>query len=393
MSLLQTPADASHPAIRPGRLDLGYLDGLRAIAALSVVFYHGLHTIWFDGSHTPPHWAAPLSFGNVVPAFLVLSGYCLMLPVVRGNGSLRGGAAAFFRKRARRLLPPYYAGLILSLALDFVLIGRKTGGLWDNTLPVTPRGIGLHLLLLHNFSVRDAHTINYALWSLCVEWWVYFLFPVLVLAWNRFGAGRTAAVSIAVSLLLWQASVYQFHHAFAFHYIAVFVLGMLACELTYSQRPQLQSLRERFPWRGAAWSAFAVLLLAISGKIRHFSSNHVLELLVGLVTFCLLVWMGTRPESLPKRALSHKFLVFLGTFAYSLYLVHAPLLAVIWQSVLVPLRVAPLPAFLLLELVGLPLIVAFAYGFHRVFERPFMSKSSPATEKQAEAAAIVNPAP
>ncbi len=42
---------------------------------------------------------------------------------------LRGGAAAFFKKRARRILPAYYLGLALSLLLDSFLIGKKTGDL------------------------------------------------------------------------------------------------------------------------------------------------------------------------------------------------------------------------------------------------------------------------
>lgn len=390
---IQAQISPSHSSSAAGRLNLGHLDGLRAVAALSVVLHHCLSTIWSDGSHPAPLWASLIFFGHAVPVFIVLSGFCLMLPVVRGDGSLRGGAAAFFKKRARRILPVYYVAISFSLLLDFFLLGKKTGGIWDNTLPVTWKSIGIHLLLLQNFSLREFSTINYALWSLSLEWWIYFLFPPLVWAWKRFGAGRTTAASVTASFVLWQVCIYKFHEAFSLHYIAMFVLGMLGCELAYSARPVARLFRDRCPWKAIAWTAAGLLLLASSGAVRQFSSDHVVELLVGLLTLCLLVTMSTRPDSLAKRALSYRPLIFLGSFAYSLYLVHAPLIAVIWQGGLHPLHLASVAAFLLLLLVGVPVIVAGAYLFHLAFERPFMSKPPPKTEKQAEVAAITNPAP
>jgi len=42
----------------------------------------------------------------------------------------------------------------------------KRQGIWDNTLPVTWKSIGVHLALLQNFSVHEFSTINYPLWSL-----------------------------------------------------------------------------------------------------------------------------------------------------------------------------------------------------------------------------------
>ena len=392
---LPTGLRLSHPPApaSPVRLNLGYLDGLRAVAAISVVLHHCLSTVWFDGTKPPPFWASLVFFGHAVPMFIVLSGFCLMLPVVRGDGSLRGGAAAFFKKRARRILPAYYFGLAFSLLLDFFLLGKKTGGIWDNTLPVTWKSVGLHLALLQNFSVREFSTINYALWSLSLEWWIYFLFPLLVWAWKRLGAAKTTVISVTASFAVWQACIYKFHEAFSLHYIAMFVLGMLGCELTYSARPAARLFRDRFPWNGVAWAAAGLLLLASSGAVKRFSSDHVVELLVGLLTVCLLVTMGTRQESLIKRVLSHKGWVFVGSFAYSLYLIHAPLIAAIWQCVLHPLHIASLSAFLLLIMLGVPLIIACAYLFHLAFERPFMSKPAPKTEKQAEAAAVFSPAP
>ena len=232
-----------------GRVHLGYLDGVRALAAVYVVLHHIWYTVWIQGTVTAPRWTDWLNYGRfAVDVFLMLSGFCLMLPIVRGDGELRGGAAAFFKKRARRILPPYYAALVFSLILIFLLIGKPTGGSWDVTLPVTWRDVIVHLLLLQDFSAYDLHKINHVFWSISLEWWIYFLFPGLVLAWKRFGAGITTTVSVVGAYILWWGFNREFHDTFSVNFIALFVLGMLGCELAHTRTPAIRALRDRLPW-------------------------------------------------------------------------------------------------------------------------------------------------
>ena len=67
--------------------------------------------------------------------------------------------------------------------------------------------------------------------------------------------------------------------------------------------------------------------------------------------------------------------MFVGGFSYSLYLMHAPLLQIVWQYMLQPLDLRPGVGLVALELVGIPLVVTAAYLFYRVFERPFVNAS------------------
>jgi len=104
--------------IRP-RVKLEFLDGLRGLAAFYVLLHH-----LYDPFGIPRALTYPLSilrFGHyAVGAFIVLSGYCLMLPIVRStDGKISGGTFHFFKRRAMRILPPYYAALILSLVWLF----------------------------------------------------------------------------------------------------------------------------------------------------------------------------------------------------------------------------------------------------------------------------------
>jgi peptidoglycan/LPS O-acetylase OafA/YrhL len=67
-------------------------------------------------------------------------------------------------------------------------------------------------------------------------------------------------------------------------------------------------------------------------------------------------------------------LVFAGTFAYSIYLIHAPILTFLFEYLLVPLKASTLQTFLLLSLAGFPTVMLASYIFFRFFEYPFLTK-------------------
>ena len=118
--MFETPTKIDTTAgVRP-RLRLDFLDGLRGLAALYVLLYHASLRAGVLAAAAPAQPVAKaisvlhfclLGYGHLaVAVFIVLSGYCLMLPVARTEGAvLPGGALAFIQRRARRILPPYYA--------------------------------------------------------------------------------------------------------------------------------------------------------------------------------------------------------------------------------------------------------------------------------------------
>src|SRR5262249_37919081 len=221
---------------------LSFLDGLRALAALQVVLGHAtLHVDW--GAAPPPlllraaMW--PISFAReAVALFIVLSGFCLMLPVVRQGGELQGGAWQFFKRRTRRILPPYYLALAISLILIWTIIGQKTNTHWDTSLPVDGKAIWTHLLLLQDVFQDTSARINHVMWSISVEWRIYFLFPLLVLCWRRAGAIVSTLATVAGSYLLIRFAHFEWLNTAAYgtclHFIGLFALGMLGAGVSYS---------------------------------------------------------------------------------------------------------------------------------------------------------------
>lgn len=91
-------ADKRVYAAPDGRLHLAAVDGLRALAALFVVAHHIHRTLWWPNSPPPGirPFVSPLLYGHyAVSVFIVISGFCLMLPVIRADGMLPGGVVRF----------------------------------------------------------------------------------------------------------------------------------------------------------------------------------------------------------------------------------------------------------------------------------------------------------
>ena len=387
---------SSLPVSTGKRVHLGFLDGTRALAALYVVLHHGWYTIWPAAMASSPLWTHFLGFGHVaVNVFIVLSGFSLMLPVVRGNGSLPGGTFAFFRRRAQRILPPYYFAMGFSLLLIWTLIGKPSGTHWDISLPVTAYTIAIHLLLLQDFFEQHIHKINHAFWSISLEWWIYFLFPPLVVAWKRFGAVATTLLTVALSLAICHI-LRRLGHDYTLQYVGLFTLGMMGSEIVHSRSEAMQKARAGLPWEIITGAAAMAALVVGNFDLPHLSEPAPKDTMIGLFAMLLLVMLALRPENRVTRFLSQKPLLFVGSFAYSIYLIHAPLLQVLWQYALRPLHLSPSLTFGLLTVAGTPLIVGVSYFFFRFCERPFMTRPgqpAPKTEREVEAAAVESPAP
>jgi peptidoglycan/LPS O-acetylase OafA/YrhL len=377
---IEAPAAAGARTIH-----LNFLDGLRGMAALYVMFHHAWLTVWsgyFPGAKAGAltGW---LAFGHVsVTVFIILSGFCLMLPVARGNGRIAGGSKRFIWKRARRILPPYYFALLLSCLLILTVIGKTTGTQWDITIPHSryewAKAIGTHVLLIQDFF--DAYTLNHALWSIPVEWQIYFFFPLLVLLWRRWpGPLITTAATLAVSA--WAQWWVPMHHPrmqqVNFHYLGLFAMGMLAATISFAHTGRLTVLQRPAPSHAIGWLgllAGATVIRIFCLKIEWVTSHWLtIDILTGIAVSCLLISASLHRTNPIRAFLSLRPIVWLGTFSYSLYLIHAPLLQVLWQYVIHPLGLTNGQTFVALAMSAVPIVGGCAWLFHLCFERPFMN--------------------
>ncbi len=301
----------------------------------------------------------------------------------------------FFARRARRILPPFYSALAVTLALIGLLIGQKTGTHWDTCIPVTASSVFANLVMLQDiWPLGSQGGVNYVFWSVAVEWKIYFLFPLLVLAWRRFGPAATIVSTAVVVCLLFAAMRGTFWEGLCIQYLLLFTLGMLAATWVYSPSGQFPARWQRFPW-GVIAAAGGLLLLLLSYHWRHFSHGwpvFIEDVLMGAVSFALLLAASDTRGGL-RRLLEWRPLVWVGTFSYSLYLIHAPLLQATWQYGLHPLHLSDMATFLVLALVGTPLIVGVSYLFFLGCERPFLVRRRNETLEEVAEDAALSPAP
>lgn len=409
-SLPVNPAPAQprlSPGSAPARMHVAYLDGLRALAGLFVVMHHVLWPLYWAGVSAPglPHAFTDIFwFGHfAVGLFIVLSGFCLALPVVRGDGYLTGGALKFFGKRARRILPTYYIAMGLSLLLIWLAIGHKTGTLWDISLPVTAKAVLAHLLLVQDVSVHTNYRISPPLWSISVEWRIYFLFPLLVILRRSWGSLWVALAAVAVSCcVMWLGqNIASLSHVYmgvggsSPQYFALFAFGILAADIACSPKPPLPLLRR--PLIATTLLTVSTLLL-LAGFHTTYWHGEILpmsyaDFVMGFWSATLLIAASNPEIAWLNRILSWRPLVFIGTFAYSLYLIHMPLVQLLWQYVFAPLHGNPTALYLALVFVGVPLIVGVSYLFFLCCERPFLNRRKRETMAETERDAALSPAP
>ncbi len=191
-----------------------YLDGVRALAVLAIVF---LHT-W--GNFGEPAWRLfghdvtfiPANSRLGVDLFFLLSGFLLARPWFRSEaeGTARPHLKTFWRRRLYRIVPAYYLSLIVVLLL-FVPTGpisqaSITGeiGLWN---------LGAHALFLHSYvplSSGFLYGSNDAWWSLSVEMTWYLVLPLFALAFLGKRWRIALPVALAVTVAWIALSLYSF---------------------------------------------------------------------------------------------------------------------------------------------------------------------------------------
>ena len=268
-----------------------------------------------------------LMFGrSAVTVFIVLSGYCLMLPVVQSPArELRSTFQQFITRRAWRILPPYYGALAISIALILAVpsLDDPSIGEWHKSFPAISAGaVVSHLVLLHNYVPAYQYAIDHPLWSIATEWQIYFLFPLLVSIGRKEGDFRivTTSVLITAGLNIVLVNFLRGHNPWPPQFVALFGFGMACAAWNFPREADAPPLDSR------RWGRRAMVLLplgAASNLVFATNREQVPDLLIGAGIGCAMVYLteafrrGRRPLAL--RVLELPALVGLGRFSYSLY--------------------------------------------------------------------------
>jgi peptidoglycan/LPS O-acetylase OafA/YrhL len=371
LSAAQANDESAAHSRRPGGKvhRLAGLDGIRGLAALFVVLHH-CWLMSFPGypANTGPTWTGWLVYGHLaVVVFIVLSGFSLTIAPARSDWRL-GGMRRFFRRRAWRILPPYWAALVLSLIIAWTLIPQPGAG------APTGKSVVIHGLLLQD--IIGSPSPNGAFWSIAIEAQLYLVLPLMLLIRRRVGAaallGLVTTVVVTIDLLSW-VHVIALLQRLTPQLAVLFTLGVVAAGVAVGR-----TWLRRLPWPGLALLASIPVLLLILRQGPEWTVKHYfwVDLAVGPAVSVLFIAISFgRPAPL-VRWLDTRPMRKLGSLSYSLYLTHAPLVIIVYHFGVAPHVARGVPAFLVTLAVVVPLTLTVAHVFAGVFELPFQRHRS-----------------
>jgi peptidoglycan/LPS O-acetylase OafA/YrhL len=302
------PAAPDHIVYRPE------IDGLRAIAVLAVVIYHA---------------AIPGFSGGFVGVdiFFVISGY-LITSIIAKDISLKTFTyASFYERRIRRIFPALFAmAFFFTVAAVLFLPPDKLSVYAKSLIAMTL--FGSNVLFWKDrgpegyFDTSSQTEPLLHTWTLGVEEQFYLLFPIFMIALSR-----TSRESRIFSLLVFAAGSFCLsiwatsYKPFAAFYLLPFrgwelLIGSILA-VGAIPAPKCRATNELLGLCG---------LFLIAWAIFGYTPFPGLNALFPCAGTWLIIYSCAHGPSLPKSALSVRYMVFVGTLSYSIYLWHWPLL-------------------------------------------------------------------
>ena len=185
------------------------IDGLRAIAVLSVIFFHtGIPG--FSGGFVG------------VDVFFVISGYLITSIILKDIQSGQFSIARFYERRIRRIFPALFPVISFTLVVATFLFDPISFESFGKSITATTI-FGSNILFWRESGYFDASAITKPLlhtWSLAVEEQFYIFFPLLLIAINRFSKNRYFQWILGICVFSLLTSIYGVYT----HQVATFYL-------------------------------------------------------------------------------------------------------------------------------------------------------------------------
>lgn len=318
LSRTPAPIDCDHPAAA---------DLLRVLAAWAVGAFHIWQQSWYSGA-APAHWLRAGSVG--VDWLVLLSAFCLFLPwanaAAQGRPLPLTRPAVFYRRRAVRLLPAYYASLLFSLVPALYRAG------WSRTLGID---LAAHLTLTQQLFPQSylATRLNGVTWTLTVFALFYLVFPLLAPLCVRCPLPTLGALcAVQLGYTLWALPQYGSDaYSSLFNQFPAFcgVLAVgLAAALVFARLARGGWTQRLLPRAGCTvlgvlalvWLNAHLRAQAYAAEFQQFQLINRMPLALAAAAMLVGFGLGLTPPRPVRRALA-----WLSALTYSFYLWHQQL--------------------------------------------------------------------
>jgi len=352
-------------------IHLSGLNGLRAIAALSVVFSHttndlssfGLNSFIFgqypDGN---PKTTLLASFG--VSIFFSLSGFLITYLLLKEARKSEINIKHFYIRRMLRIWPLYYLYLILCLG----------------TLLLFNFNIDFRSILLYSFLLANIPTIFGGIisllahyWSLGVEEQFYSFWPWIIK--KSKSILKTTIIMLAsllflkTALRIYDLFIYNGHMSWPYNFINVtrfqsMLIGAVGAILYFQNNTLFLKILDNKITQFISW--FIILLVAIN-------KFHIISLLdnefISVVTVCLIIGQINKSNRLIN--LSFPLFDFIGKISYGIYVIHPLVIFYLSKMITVNNTTAILP-YLIVYFSIFAATITLSFLSYEFFEKRFL---------------------
>ncbi|WP_058119684.1 acyltransferase family protein [Photobacterium kishitanii] len=331
------------------------INGLRALAVIAVVLFH----------FNPPWVRIPGGFAGV-DVFFVISGFLMTSIIFRGLENNNFSIIKFYISRANRIIPP-----LMAMCCVLLILG------WFYLTPVDYRILGKHIagssgFISNIFYFKESGYFDAGshekwllhTWSLSVEWQFYIIYPVVLVVLKKFFSFNS--IKKILVIITGCGFVFNLYISYQNPTYAYFLLPargweMMLGGLAYLYPIQLNENNKKY----CQWLGVLLIIAAYSTMGEQDMWPGYLALMP--VEGAFLIIIANRHHSF----FDHLILQRLGTWSYSIYLWHWPLVVIGYYL--------SIPYF---EFVGLPISILLGYLSYRYIENRKVSTQSVSISRQ-----------
>ncbi len=340
------------------KLYLPGLNGIRAVAALTVLFGH-MWSPFGDWGITPFfHIAWP---SGPVTTFFVISGFLITYLLMNETAKTDDvSIPKFYMRRILRIWPLYYGYLLLALLAVWLFHDEINDAAWFYTFfsGNISHALGLGIIPLYHF------------WSLGVEEQYYLWYPWMV-KYNK----KHLLTSVTVLCVVWfglKLFAYVvfgkglFYRILGITQFDCMMLGAMGAIMYYRKKSWFVRLCSNRFVAVIAW-----ILFFTSGVYSKYIPSPIQNELIAVVSLFVIM-----AGLLRKPILENKVMNYLGQISYGIYVIH-PLLLYVFTRIIQPAQYMPnniAAVVVFVSVSGLTILVAgLSYKY---FEMPFLRLKS-----------------